>query len=54
MMKCSIICNTYNHEKTIEQTINGFLIQAVNFSIEILIHDDASTDNTQKIGRAHV
>lgn len=49
MMKCSIICNTYNHEKTIEQTIKGFLIQEVNFSFEILIHDDASTDNTQNI-----
>ena len=48
-MKCSIICNTYNHEKTIEQTIKGFLIQEVNFSFEILIHDDASTDNTQNI-----
>lgn len=53
MMKCSIICNTYNHEKTIELTINGFLIQSVNFSIEILIHDDASTDNTQKIVRIY-
>lgn len=49
MMKCSIICNTYNHEKTIEETIKGFLIQEVNFSIEILIHDDASSDNTQNI-----
>lgn len=49
MMKCSIICNTYNHEKTIEDTIKGFLIQVVNFPIEILIHDDASVDNTQNI-----
>ena len=49
MMKCSIICNTYNHEKTIEETIKGFLIQEVNFSFEILIHDDASSDSTQKI-----
>lgn len=49
MMKCSIICNTYNHENMIEQTIKGFLNQKANFSIEILIHDDASVDNTQNI-----
>jgi len=49
MIKCSIICNTYNHEKTIEQAIKGFLFQKVDFTIEILIHDDASTDNTQSI-----
>jgi len=54
MIKCSIICNTYNHEKTIEQTINGFLSQKVGFKIEILIHDDASTDNTQFIVKKFV
>ncbi|MEY0674260.1 glycosyltransferase [Providencia rettgeri] len=45
----SICCITYNHEKYIEDTIIGFLIQETNFPFEILIHDDASTDNTANI-----
>lgn len=45
----SVCCITYNHENYIEKCIKGFLNQEVNFSIEYLIHDDASTDNTQKI-----
>ncbi len=45
----SICCSAYNHEKYINQTIEGFLIQKTTFPIEIIIHDDASTDNTAKI-----
>lgn len=49
----SILCTTYNHEKYIAQTIEGFLLQKVNFPIEIIIHDDASTDGTAKIVREY-
>lgn len=45
----TICCTTYNQEKYIEQTLEGFYLQKVNFPIEILIHDDASTDRTQEI-----
>jgi len=45
----SICCITYNHEKYIDHAIAGFLMQKTNFSYEIIIHDDASTDKTQKI-----
>lgn len=45
----SICCLTYNHENFIKQTIESFLIQKTSFPIEIIIHDDASTDNTQKV-----
>lgn len=45
----SICCITYNHEKYIRDAIEGFLMQKTNFSFEILIHDDASTDHTQEI-----
>lgn len=45
----SICCITYNHEKYIEKTLDGFLMQEVDFPYEVLIHDDASTDNTQRI-----
>ncbi|MTI64683.1 glycosyltransferase [Methylophaga sp.] len=47
----SICCITYNHEDYIEDALNGFLIQETDFPIEILIHDDASTDRTSDIIR---
>jgi len=45
----SILCATYNQKNFIAQTIEGFLMQKVNFPIEIIIHDDASTDGTTEI-----
>lgn len=45
----SVCCMTYNHEKYIKQTLDGFVNQKTNFKFEVLVHDDASTDNTQKI-----
>lgn len=48
-IKVSICCITYNHEKYIKDAIESFLMQKTNFNFEILIHDDASTDNTIEI-----
>jgi len=45
----SIVVATYNHHKFIEETIESFLMQEVNFRVEILINDDASTDTTAAI-----
>ena len=45
----SIICATYNHENYIRDAIESLLVQETEFSFEIIIHDDASTDNTPKI-----
>lgn len=45
----SILCTTYNHENFIAETLNGFLIQKTTFPFEIIVHDDASTDNTASI-----
>lgn len=45
----SIVCTTYNQANYIRDCLNGFLMQDVDFHIEILIHDDCSTDGTTKI-----
>ena len=42
----SICCLTYNHEPYIRQCLDGIMMQKVGFSFEVLIHDDASTDET--------
>lgn len=45
----SIICESYNHERFLRKCLDGFVMQKTTFSFEILIHDDASTDNSQAI-----
>lgn len=45
----SVVVLTYNHEKYIKQALDSILMQKVNFNYEILIGDDASSDNTVKI-----
>lgn len=45
----SISCITFNQSKFIKQTLDGFLMQQTSFPMEILIHDDASTDGTEEI-----
>ncbi|WP_417196206.1 glycosyltransferase family 2 protein [Bizionia sp.] len=49
----TICCTTFNQEKYIEQTLEGFYLQKTKFPIEIQIHDDASTDGTQAILKKH-
>ncbi len=50
----SICCLTYNHERYIRQALDSFLMQKTNFIFEIVIHEDASTDNTQEIIKEYV
>lgn len=45
----SIPVITYNHLNFIHQTLNGILMQEVNFKYEIIIGDDFSTDGTKDI-----
>jgi glycosyltransferase involved in cell wall biosynthesis len=49
----SISCLAFNHEPYIRDAIEGFLNQKTSFNFEVLIHDDASTDNTAKIIREY-
>ena len=43
---CSMV---YNHEKYVRQALDGIINQKTNFKFEIIVHDDASTDNTAEI-----
>jgi len=45
----SVVCKTYNHGKYIGQALDGFIMQQCSFPIEIIVHDDASTDNTANV-----
>lgn len=45
----SVCCLTYNHEQYIKQCLDGILMQKTNFPFEVLIHDDASQDGTQRV-----
>lgn len=45
----SISCITYNHESYLRQCLDSFLMQKTTFPFEIVIHDDASTDDTGNI-----
>lgn len=49
----SVSCTTYNHEKYIRQCLDSLLMQKTNFNYEIIVHDDASTDNTANIIREY-
>lgn len=45
----SVQCCTYNQAKYIRQCLDGFLAQKTSFRFEVIVHDDASTDDTAKI-----
>ena len=48
-VKVTVASVCYNHEKFIAQALDSILMQETNFKFNIIIGDDASTDNTAKI-----
>ncbi len=48
-VKVSVCMTAYNHSKYIEKAIRSVLMQKTDFEIEIIVADDSSTDDTQKI-----
>lgn len=49
----SVCCLVYNHEPFLRECFEGFVMQKTNFPIEILVHDDASTDRSTDIIREY-
>ena len=45
----SVCSLTYNHAAFFNKMLNGFFEQRTTFPMEIIIHDDASTDETQNL-----
>ncbi|WP_111709644.1 glycosyltransferase family 2 protein [Lutibacter citreus] len=45
----SVVCFVYNHEKYIKDALDGFIMQKTSFPIEVIVHDDASTDSSALI-----
>ncbi len=51
--KVSVVVTTYNQEDTLAATLDSILEQQTDFTFEILVSDDASTDGTQAVGRSY-
>lgn len=45
----SILCFTHNHADFVAAALEGFLAQETTFPVELIVHDDASTDATASI-----
>lgn len=49
----SVCCLVYNHEKYLTKCLESLVNQQVDFSYEVIVHDDRSTDNSLSIIREY-
>lgn len=49
----SVRCAVYNHEPYLRKCLDGFVMQKTDFRFEVIVHDDASTDNSAEIIREY-
>lgn len=49
----TVVCTAFNHAAYIRGTLDGFVQQRRNFPMEVIVHDDASTDGTSDIVREY-
>lgn len=47
--KVSVVSTTHNQQAYVRDTLDGFLAQRVDFPMEVIVADDASTDATPRI-----
>ena len=52
-IKVSVLCTAFNHAKYIRETLDAFVSQVTDFGFEVIVHDDASTDETADIIREY-
>ena len=45
----SVCCWTFNHKKFIRKALKTILMQKTAFPVEIILHDDASSDGTDRL-----
>lgn len=45
----TVKCTVFNHEPYLRKCLDGFVMQRTNFKFKVLVHDDASTDNSALI-----
>lgn len=50
----SILCTTFNQCQYLGKTLEGFIKQVVPFNIEIIVHDDCSTDQTSAVVKKYM
>ena len=49
IVRLSVVVTSYNHERYIRDALDGIVAQNTSFKYEVIVHDDASIDGSQKI-----
>lgn len=52
-IEVTVYCLVYNHEKYLRDALEGFVSQKTSFRYKVVVHDDASKDNSAAIIREY-